>query len=89
MVVSASSAGRGTTQIVATGTHLHDALKIARDLLDVYEASNADIILAGTATPSDSEIHAEMMYRLQPAQQAISNFSTVRDEPENVQLLTS
>jgi hypothetical protein len=89
MVVSASSAGRGTTQIVAQGTHRLDALKIARDLLDVYAASDADLILAGTATPTDAEIHAEMMFRLQPSQQAISNFSTVRDEPENVQLLTS
>lgn len=89
MVVSASSAGRGTTQVVANGTHLHDALKVARDLLDTYTESRADLILDGIASPTDAQIHTEMMFRLQPAQQAISNFSTVRDEPENVQLLTS
>lgn len=88
-ITSSSSAGRGTSQAIPTGTALHDALKVARDLLDLYAEARADLALVPIASPTDAQIYAEMMYRINPATAATCNFTLVRDEPENTQLLTS
>lgn len=75
--------------MVAPGTHVLDALKVARDLLDLYAESRADLVLDSVASPTDAQIYAEMMYRIEPASAAVSNFNLVRDEPEATQVLTS
>ena len=88
-ITGSSSAGRSTSQTIMSGTAVHDALKVARDLLDLYTDSKADLVTSGIASPTDAQVYAEMMFRVQPATIATANFTLVRDEPENVTLLTS
>ncbi len=85
-LTSSSSAGRGTSQSIPTGTALHDALKVARDLLDLYADARADLVLVPITSPTDAQIYAEMMHRLNPATAATCSFELVRDEPERADL---
>lgn len=44
-------------------------------LHDLYEETNADLISAGTAAPTDAQLLAEMLYRLKPKRAMREDYS--------------
>lgn len=48
------------------------------ELQDTYDAARAALVAAGTPSPSDANIYAEMMYRLQPVRVTTKDFSQMR-----------
>lgn len=60
-------AGRGLTQL--------EVAEIISELLDLYDETRAALVAYGTASPTDAQIYAEMMDRLQQRRVVRSDFS--------------
>lgn len=78
-----SAAGNGSTVQFAlpqgSSNLTPDAVASAcSDLYDRYVDAKADLITAGTASPSDDQVLAEMLFRLSPRKTMADDFSGMR-----------
>jgi hypothetical protein len=74
----ASVGGNGHAVAWVTGGSSADASDFAEgisSLIDLYDSARADLITAGTASPTDAQIYAEMKFRLVPVRELTKDFS--------------
>lgn len=48
------------------------------EMLDLHDLVKARLIAAGTAAPTEDQIHAEMVYALQPVTSILNDFTALR-----------
>lgn len=81
-VVSAASGNGQDVEftLVEGGISPADCLSAASRLIDLYEESRAALVSSGVSSPTDSQILAEMLHRLQPVRSYRTDFRSVREE---------
>lgn len=78
IVIGTSGNGRATTlQIPEDFTPL-DASELVAEVLNRYDEARAALIAAGTASPTDAQICAEILDHLHPVDHYESTFSNIR-----------
>lgn len=78
--ISATSANGHSVQFASTQDNAgpEDYAALGGEMLDLYDIASAALVSAGYATPTDAQIYAEMLDRLQPVTSFRGDYSTLR-----------
>ncbi len=80
--VIASTSARGTSVAFSVpglgNPRQGEMVELIEELLTLHDDAEADLISGGYATPSDAQIYAEMLFRLQPVKSFTNTFTNLR-----------
>jgi len=81
IVISTSGNGHRTDFSFPDGFSPSDTIDLLSELRDRYEEASAALIAAGTAVPTDTQLHNEMLDHLNRQVQVWNDFSGLRETP--------
>lgn len=80
--VIASTSARGTSVAFSVpglgNPRQGEMVELIEELLTLHDDAEADLISGGYATPTDAQIYAEMLFRLQPVKSFTNTFTNLR-----------
>lgn len=83
LVGTAGNGHQSTFQIPSDFTP-SDAIDLVSEILDRYDEARTKLIADGTASPTDTQIHDEIMAKLRPVRSIARDYFNLRTEPEEI-----
>lgn len=85
LIATTANRQQATFQIPSDFTTT-DAVDLVSEIRDRYDEAVTKLKADGIASPSDSQIHSELLLTIRPNRGAYSNFSYLRLEPSEVEV---
>lgn len=84
VIISTAGNGHTTSFQIPSDFSPSDAADLIGELVDRYYEARDKLIADGTASPTDTQIHDEMLAKLRPIRTLARDYFNLRTEPEEI-----